>query len=394
MAPPAGSRKPRKEEKPPSGDTLSEILGALGVGFGMFDAQGRLKLHNRLFLSMFGIDPDQVKTGDSFRAILDLFIAQEPTLSGVPDLQAWREERLTNFYENKGNGVDLKVLGRWISTTHHQTSQGEKIFLCTDVTEQMETRQRLECLAEELQRSNRDLEQFASIASHDLQEPLRMVSSYTALLERRYGDRLDEQARTWVRYALDGATRMQRFIADLLEYSRVSTRGRPFVPVDTAEVVRKVLASLRWRIAEKEAVVTVGALPEVTGDEVQLTQIFQNLISNALKFGKRGEPVQIHVEGVNEGGRVRFTVRDNGIGIDPEAAKRVFIMFERLNPHDAYEGSGIGLPICKRIVERHGGSIWVESHEGEGSAFHFTIATGNPYPPPAKNEQDSWEKNR
>ncbi len=376
---------------------LSEVVGALGVGFGMFDREGRLMVYNPLFLSMFAIDPARVKTGDSFRKILDLFISEGgAALSGVPDVEEWRQERLTNFYENKGTGVELKVRGRWISTTHHRTHEGEKVFLCTDVTEQMETRQRLERLTAELQRSNRDLEQFASIASHDLQEPLRMVTSYTQLLQRRYSDQLDEKAQIWMQYALDGAMRMQRFIADLLEYSRVSTQGRPFVRVNTAELVQKVLASLRWMIAEKEAVVTVGELPDVVGDEAQLTQVFQNLVSNSLKFGQAGELVQINIEGVDEGGRVRFTVSDNGIGIDPEAAKRVFIMFERLNPHDAYEGSGIGLPICKRIVERHGGTIWVESRRGEGASFHFTVApdTGGRLPLPGKKGKDSWDKNR
>lgn len=226
--------------------------------------------------------------------------------------------------------------------------------------------------ADELARSNADLEQFAYVASHDLQEPLRMVSNYTQLLGRRYKDQLDQDAHDFIGYAVDGAVRMQGLINDLLQYSRVGTRGKDFSPVDCAAVFDAAIANLRHAIDESGATITRDELPTLRGDSAQLALLFQNLIGNALKF--RGEaPPRIHVGVRREGEEWAFAVQDNGIGIDLEYKDRIFVIFQRLHSLSKYPGTGIGLAICKKIVERHGGRMRVESTVGEGSRFSFTI---------------------
>jgi len=226
--------------------------------------------------------------------------------------------------------------------------------------------------ADDLARSNRDLEQFAYIASHDLQEPLRIVAGYLQLLERRYKDRLDADANDFINFAVDGAARMQTLINDLLAYSRVGTKGSTAAPVNCEEVLARALGNLRTGIEESGARITHDPLPTVSGDGAQLTQVFQNLIGNAIKFHGDKTP-EIHVSAAHEDGRWKFSVRDNGIGIDPQYGDRIFILFQRLHTRDKYPGTGIGLVICKRIVERHGGKIWFQPRPGGGTTFYFTI---------------------
>jgi light-regulated signal transduction histidine kinase (bacteriophytochrome) len=222
------------------------------------------------------------------------------------------------------------------------------------------------------------LERFAAVASHDLQEPLRMVTSYVQLLARRYKGRLDADADEFIGFAADGANRMQRLINDLLAYARLSTRGGPFAPVDVEAALQQALVNLQVAIDENHAVVTHDPLPSVNGDATQFVQLLQNLVGNALKFRSDTIP-QIHVSGSltkAPSGDLRewiFSVRDNGIGIDPQYADQIFVMFRRLHSREAYAGTGIGLAICRRIVERHGGRIWVESEPGKGATFCFTI---------------------
>lgn len=236
-----------------------------------------------------------------------------------------------------------------------------------DITERKNTEQALE-------RSNKELEQFAYVASHDLQEPLRMVGSYCQLLQRRYADRLDDDAREFIEYAVDGAQRMQALINDLLSYSRVGTRGKPFAPTDCEAVFATALENLKAACAERGAVVTHDPLPTVHGDAGQLVQLFQNLVGNGIKFC-RGRTPRIRVAAKPQNGHWMFSVSDNGIGIEPEYAERVFGIFQRLQTRDEFHGTGIGLAICKKIVERHGGRIWIESTPGEGTTFHFTLST-------------------
>lgn len=226
--------------------------------------------------------------------------------------------------------------------------------------------------SQELARSNAELEQMAYVASHDLQEPLRMVASYMQLLEKRYKDRLDTDANEFIGFAVDGAKRMQSLIDDLLTYSRVGTRAASLQPVDCMALVKKVIGSIRIAIAESDTRITCAPLPIVMGDATQLTQLFQNLIANAIKF--RGDQApQIHIGAEAENSFWRFSVQDNGIGIAPEYFERIFVMFQRLHSRSTYAGTGIGLAICKKIVERHGGRIWVESAPQQGSIFKFTL---------------------
>jgi len=226
--------------------------------------------------------------------------------------------------------------------------------------------------AEDLARSNAELEQFAYVASHDLQEPLRMVASYTQLLARRYNGQLDSEAHEFIEYAVDGASRMQELINDLLTLSRVGTRGAEPEPTEAEEALAAALRNLELASEESGAEVTHDPLPPVLADQTQLTQLFQNLIGNAIKFRGADLP-RIHVSARRDGGDVRFSVKDNGIGIEPQYADRVFVLFQRLHGRGEYPGTGIGLAICKKIVERHGGRIWVEPEPGEGATFSFTL---------------------
>jgi len=228
---------------------------------------------------------------------------------------------------------------------------------------------------EDLRRSNADLEQFAYVASHDLQEPLRMVASYLQLIERRYRDELDDDGREFIDYAVDGANRMRTLINDLLAYSRVGTRGKPFEECNLNAVFEQAVGNLRLAIDEAAADVTKSQLPTVHGDPGQLTQLMQNLIGNAIKFRGEAAP-RVSVEASQQGGEWVCVVRDNGIGIAPEYAERVFLIFQRLHSRAEYDGTGIGLAICKRIVERHGGRIWLQSQPGEGTEVWWTLPVG------------------
>ncbi|MGH7930249.1 MAG: sensor histidine kinase, partial [Candidatus Binatia bacterium] len=224
----------------------------------------------------------------------------------------------------------------------------------------------------ELERSNSELQQFAYVASHDLQEPLRMVSGYTQLLAKRYQGQLDSDAEEFISYAVNGANRMQALIQALLEFSSVGSRKTKLAPVDCNEVVQIALAALRASIQQSRAIVSYDTLPQVLADELQLVQLFQNLISNGIKY-QNGGSANIHVSCKPEGERWVFSVRDNGIGIDPKYRNRIFLIFQRLHTQQEYSGTGIGLALCKKIVERHGGKIWVESEPGKGCEFYFTL---------------------
>jgi len=225
-----------------------------------------------------------------------------------------------------------------------------------------------------LVRSNNDLEQFAYVASHDLQEPLRMVSNFTQLLGKRYRGKLDPEADEFIAFAVDGAARMHTLIQDLLDYSRVGRNGKSFAPADTNEILAAAMANLAVAIRESGAIITHDSLPTVRGDRAQLIRLFQNLVDNAIKFRSREAP-HIHVSAAARewGAGWVFSVRDNGIGINPQYAERIFIIFQRLHTRAEYPGTGIGLAVCKKIVERHEGRIWLESDLGKGSVFYFTL---------------------
>jgi signal transduction histidine kinase len=230
----------------------------------------------------------------------------------------------------------------------------------------------------ELARSNAELQQFAYVASHDLQEPLRMVSNFTQLLADRYGAKLDNNAREFIAYAVEGATRMQTLVQDLLALSRVGTRGKDLTVVRLDEAVDRAVANLEFTIQENGALVSHDELPAVMADSLQMMQLFQNLIGNGIKF-KGAEPPRVYISAVRNRKEWTFSVRDNGIGFEPQYAERIFAVFQRLHSRDEYEGNGIGLSICRKIVERHQGRIWAESKPGSGTTFYFTMpAAGVP----------------
>ena len=245
--------------------------------------------------------------------------------------------------------------------------------IATDITDRKRAEETLKMTAAELARSNSELEQFAYVASHDLQEPLRAVGGCVQLLKRKYQSQLDAAADELIAHSVDGVTRMQTLINDLLAYSRVGTRAKPFEPTNCATILKHALDNLQMAIQESAAVITSDPLPIVNADATQLTQLFQNLIGNAIKYRDHRRP-EIHVGITGNQTDWIFSVRDNGIGIEPQYYERVFKVFQRLHQRREYSGNGIGLAICKKIVERHGGQIWVESRVGEGSAFYFRIS--------------------
>jgi len=261
------------------------------------------------------------------------------------------------------NGKPLYMVGTIRDVTEKRAQERELRRKSVEIEERNE----------ELQRSNSELEQFAYVASHDLQEPLRMVASYCQLLQRRYKDKLDDDANEFIGFAVEGASRMQRLINDLLAYSRVGRKGGDPVPLDFAEVVHAAIDNLKGAIAESGAAVTVGLLPRIVGVRMQLTQLMQNLVGNAIKFRRDGVTPAVGITATREDAMWHIVVEDNGIGIEPQYLDRVFLIFQRLHERNKYPGTGIGLAIAKKVIEYHGGRIWIESTPGQGSRFNFTL---------------------
>lgn len=293
---------------------------------------------------------------------------REKTVKEAAGLQFGRD---TIAFENRYRCKDGKY--RWLLWRARADFDSELIYaIARDITERKDFEKMLRNTTAELARSNDELSQFAYIASHDLQEPLRMVASFLQLIEKRYDGVLDAEGRNFIHFAVDGAKRMQTLIQDLLALSRVQTRAKPSDLTDCAAVFRDVMNDLQFAIAEVGATVTCDTLPTVMADSVQIAQILQNLLGNALKF--RGTvPVRIHVSAIRKANEWEFSVTDNGIGIDPQFFERIFGIFQRLHSRTELPGTGIGLAVCKKIVERHAGRIWVESKPGNGSKFFFTI---------------------
>ncbi|MGA2420544.1 MAG: ATP-binding protein, partial [Candidatus Acidiferrum sp.] len=242
--------------------------------------------------------------------------------------------------------------------------------------ERRAAQEQLEKTVVELQRSNNELQQFAYVASHDLQEPLRMVASYTQLMAQRYTGQLDADADEFMAFAVDGAVRMQGMIRDLLAYSRAGTEGKAPREISSESALQVALTNLQATIKESGAVVTHDALPAIVTDDAQLVQVLQNLIANAIKY-RSAETPRVHVSAAKNGGQeCIFSVRDNGLGIDPRYFEKIFVLFQRLHGQKEFQGTGIGLTICKKIVERLGGRIWVQSALGSGSTFLFALPDG------------------
>ena len=298
------------------------------------------------------------------------------------DWQAVVDQTEALFQGTKTGNLEFRLIaqdGRVVPVEAHMSvltdREGNPIGSCgmlTDITERYEAEAQLARNALDLERSNQQLQQFAYVASHDLQEPLRMVASYLQLLESRYKDALDDDAREFIAYAVDGATRMRGMINDLLAYSRLDAQEKNFELIESRAAVDQACDRLRSSIDETGATITYDDLPAVRAEEVLLVQLFQNLIGNAIKYRSDAPPV-IHVGAEARNGEWLFSVSDNGIGIEPQYLERIFVIFRRLHAPGKYTGTGIGLAICKKVVERHGGRIWAESQIGKGSVFYFTI---------------------
>jgi light-regulated signal transduction histidine kinase (bacteriophytochrome) len=246
------------------------------------------------------------------------------------------------------------------------------VHVAHDITERKRIEDELRKTVAELRRSNQDLEQFAYVASHDLQEPLRNVTLFSQLFLRKYGDTISGEGKEYLDFVIEGSTRMSTLIHDLLDFSRITTRGEAFVPVDMNNAVEDACTNLQALIQESESSVTYDHLPVVNADPVQIRQVFQNLIDNAVKY-RSAEPPRVHIAAEQQNGEWIFSVKDNGIGIAPEYHEKIFQLFKRLHTRQKYSGTGIGLSLVKKIIERHGGRIWVDSAEGRGATFFFTL---------------------
>jgi PAS domain S-box-containing protein len=335
------------------------------------DEELRLTFMSSRFVERTGIDPAP-------------FIGRKRWEEPAPNLTEadWARhkaqlERREPFFDFEMERVSPDGNSVWLAVSGEPVFEDRKFRgyrgVGTDITERKRAQVVLRAAYDELARSNAELQQFAYVASHDLQEPLRMIGSYTQLLERRYGEKLDSDAREFMDFIVDGATRMKQLIEDLLAYSRVGTRGKELRPVHAQGALDRALINLRAAIESSDAQITHDALPEVKADDTQLTQLLQNLIGNAIKFRKKDESIRIHVGVQDAGEEWRFSVSDNGIGIEPQYFERIFMVFQRLHTRDEYPGTGIGLAICKKVVDRHRGRIWVESVYGKGSTFVFTL---------------------
>ena len=278
----------------------------------------------------------------------------------------------SEFRLQQSDGAVIWVIGQVAAETGPEGQTTGYVGTLTDISSLKRAEEALQQRTIELERSNKALDQFASITSHDLQEPLRMVSSYVQLLEKNYRDRLDPSANQFIQFAVDGAARMHGLIQDLLVFSRLGTQAIEFNPVDCEQILEETLQNLEVSIRENDAVITHDPLPVVQADKSQLRQLFQNLLTNAIKFRGEAPPV-IHVTANPSDEEWIFSFKDNGIGIEPEFFERIFEIFQRLHPKDEYPGTGIGLAICQKIVERHSGRTWLESEPGKGSSFYFSL---------------------
>jgi PAS domain S-box-containing protein len=330
---------------------------------------GEIVSWNRGAEELYGWRTEEAVGKDAHRLLKTKFpVPMEQVKATVYEQGRWEGE----LVQMNRLGQTVIVESRWSL----QRGVGEKpsavLEINRDVSDRNRSREALASQSIELERSNRELQQFAYTASHDLQEPLRMVANFTQLLSDRYAPQLDEDAREFIAFALSGAVRMQGLIQDLLAYSRVGSRKSNLGPVDCNELLGRAISNLRTSIAENDALITHDELPEIPMDGTQLVQVFQNLISNGIKF-KGSIPPVLHVSAVRNGSEWVFSVRDRGIGIDPRYSQRIFGLFQRLHRTEDFPGTGIGLAICKKIVESHGGKIWVESKPQAGSTFFFSI---------------------
>lgn len=332
------------------------------------DSHGNVEWINKTFSTLTGYaKPDVLENNLGF-----LFAGGHKVYEAMrPELDETNHHEVETWIRRK-DGTEFPAEATLSAVRSDADMITHHVLEFSDITEFLHARIELIRRTQELSRSNKELEQFAYVASHDLQEPLRMVASYTQLIAQRYSGKLDADADEFINYAVDGAMRMQAIINDLLALSRVSTRNTPFSRVDAKLALDKALANLRLIIGETGTTIVCGSMPALDADSSQLAQLFQNLVGNAIKF-HGSEPPRVEIGAEQQEAEWVFHVRDNGIGIAPEYFERIFLMFQRLHTKKEYPGTGIGLTICKKIVERHGGRIWIESEPEKGTTFRFTI---------------------
>lgn len=350
------------------------VQNAKDYAFFMIDTQGVIKTWNEGAKNIKGYSADEI-IGKN----ISTFYTEEDKANGIPARNI-EIARKTGHYEGEGKRIKKDGSTFWanVTITAVYDEQGQLqgfSKLTKDASTLWQAQLELEKKAAELERSNKELEQFAYVASHDLQEPLRTISSYVQLLSSRYKDKLDNEANEFIDFAVEGSKRMKQLITSLLNYSRIDT-GKPFTIIHTPDIIRNVEQDLSEPIEESGALITYNNLPDIYGDPILIRQLFQNLIANAIKFRSDKRP-EIKISGKRENGHYLFSVADNGIGINQEYSERIFVIFQRLNTREEYPGTGIGLSICKKIVERHGGKIWVQSQLGLGSTFYFTLKANN-----------------
>ena len=351
-------------------DIVSDALKSTIVGVIIANLEGNINFVNPAFLNIFRYkDQNEVIGKNAAELFAPKKVRKFADLTAVIDkVKGDREE--FNVHREDGS-----VFSAEVSCSNVTDKAGNiigRMAFFVDVTERRKIKKKLKITLADLKRSNTDLQQFAYVASHDLQEPLRMVASYTQLLEKRYKDKLDTDAKEFIQFAVDGALRMQRLINDLLSYSLVGARQKPVKPTDCNSVLGQVITDLSVTIEQNNVIITNDDLPTVMADVSQMQELFKNLVGNAIKFRSEHAP-RVHLSAKQKGNKWLFSVQDNGLGIDPQYKDKIFLIFQRLHSKEEYPGTGIGLAICKRIVERHGGKIWVDSNVGKGSTFYFTL---------------------
>jgi PAS domain S-box-containing protein len=344
-----------------------KVINSLPGIFYLFDEKGRMLRWNKNAEIVSGYSSDEIEKMNP----LDFFSGEEKKLIGdaIREVFAKGQSNVeSNLVSKDGRMIPHYFTGLRFISDNRRYLIGTGI----DISKIKLAEEALQRTADELARSNADLKQFAYVASHDLREPLRSITGFAKLLQKRYKGKLDEKADEFIDYISDGVKRMEGLIRDLLEYSQVDRKGKDFAPVNCSVALQEAINNLRSAIEESGAELSYDLLPTVIADFSHLSRLFQNLISNAIKF-RSSESLKIRISARQKGDEWIFSVRDNGIGIDPQFFERIFLIFQRLHTAREYEGTGLGLAICKKIVERHGGQIWVESAQGKGSTFYFTI---------------------